>query len=943
MLQIKNIKKEYKTGTLVQKALDGVSLSFRENEFVAILGPSGSGKTTLLNIVGGLDHADSGELIINGIPTDRYNTRDWDAYRNHSIGFVFQSYNLIPHQTLLKNVELSLTLAGVGKEEREERAAKELEKVGLAEQKDKKPGQLSGGQMQRVAIARALVNQPDIVLADEPTGALDSDTGEQVMQLLKEVAEDRLVIMVTHNPDLANRYANRIISLKDGKVISDTNPYMPESPAAPPAAEGETNKSASPARKPSMSFLTALSLSVSNLLSKKARTILVAFAASIGITGIALILSLSTGAHSYIERMEENALSEYPLQLSQAAYSFDSSMMSFAQMAGSSEEETQEEIESVRETQLLGGMLSGVTNNDLAALKRWFDSEYSGISEVTRSVNYSYGISPQVFIEENGGYRQVNPDQTMKAMGISMDDSLTGMISTWQGNDAFCMLPEKKELYEESDAYTILAGHWPEKETECVLVLLPDGRIPDYLLYSMGLKDAAQLNRVITGVMDGETVDTSIEESTEYQPEDFLGIRFRVLPASRRFSYDEKLELWLDCANDEAAMKELLDQAEELEITGVAAPTGDRALGVLQFGIDYRPELMEKLIGEAAESEVVKAQLSNPDYDILTGREFGDEESMLSDEMTRFMEFVEIHPENLPDALSVDWEEVLEYLDDHKRLSAKDTVKIIREMRRTGKSPTLERVFGEFLPGLLQLIQVDESRLADVITMEMDEARLQEMYAAQASTTRSSYQGNLLRLGYADFESPSMITIYPKDFESKEQVIAILDAYNAAMEENGYDDKVITYTDYVGSLMSSVTTIIDVITYVLIAFVAVSLIVSSIMIGIITYISVLERRKEIGILRSVGASRHNITQVFNAETFIIGIMAGVFGIVMTLIFQIPINAIIHTFTDQPVYAYLPALSAIVLIILCVLLTLIGGFIPARKASRQDPVAALRSE
>ena len=983
MLQIKDIYKEYRTGSLIQKALDGVTLSFRENEFVAILGPSGSGKTTLLNIIGGLDHCDRGDMTIDGVPTAKYSSRDWDAYRNHSVGFIFQSYNLIPHQTLLSNVELALTLAGAGREERRERAAQELDRVGLKDQMHKKPAQLSGGQMQRVAIARALVNQPSIVLADEPTGALDSDTGEQVMELLKDVARDRLVVMVTHNEELAQRYATRIIKLRDGRVRSDSDPYDPSAQSGTaPAAEiagqsgsgqpvetavqsgtapspetaaqsgsgqapgtsvsGGTGKRTRPQRKPSMSFLTALSLSVSNLLSKKARTILVAFAASIGITGIALILSLSAGAHSYIHRMEEDALSEYPLQITSSSFSMESMMLSMSRMraaeAGDTGETGGTEGGAVKEQQLLGSMLSGTSTNDLASLKRWFDSGYSGIEDLTRSVSYGYGISPQVYLREEDGYRQVNPDQTMSAMGITTDDNLTGMMSVWNSNDVFCMLPEKEELYQ--DSYRVLAGHWPQKDTDCVLVLMPGGGVLDYLLYAMGLKDAGQLNEMITNVMTGEAVDTTLEASTEYAPEDFLGIRFRILPASRRFSYDEKLGVWLDCANDKAAMTKLLDAAEELEIAGVVMPEGDAAPGLLQFGIDYSPSLMDRLIETAEESGVVKAQMADPDTDVLTGMPFG---AQSADPFADMADMIEIHPENIPDAVSLDWERFPEVMDEYGQLSAVETVHVMRELSRTGESPTLQNVIGELIPALMDLIQIDEEQIGNVISMEMDEARLQEMYAARAQAAEATCKGNLIRFGYADPDSPGMITIYPKDFESKDGVVSLLEAYNSAMEEEGYEDKVITYTDYVGSLMSSVTTIIDVITYVLIAFVAVSLVVSSIMIGIITYISVLERRKEIGILRAMGASRHNITQVFNAETFIIGILAGAFGIALTLLMQIPINALIRSLTDQPVRAFLPPGAGGILVALCVALTLVGGFIPSRKASRQDPVAALRSE
>ena len=941
MLEIRHIHKEYKTGTLVQKALDGVSLSFRENEFVAVLGPSGSGKTTLLNIIGGLDHCDSGELIIDGIPTQKYKSRDWDAYRNHSVGFIFQSYNLIPHQSLRSNVELAMTLAGTGRSERRARAEEELDRVGLKDQMHKKPAQLSGGQMQRVAIARALVNHPTIVLADEPTGALDSDTGEQVMQLLKEVAKDHLVIMVTHNPELAERYATRIIKLRDGKVRSDSNPYDPGADEQPVPAKDARPARSSRVRKPSMSFLTALSLSVSNLFSKKARTILVAFAASIGITGIALILSLSSGAHDYIYRMEENALSEYPLQITSSSFSMESMMGSFSRMRMDLSGQTQAESEGsgqVREQQILGGMLAGTGTNDLAALKRWFDSGYSGIEEVTRCVSYAYGISPQIYLKEGEGYRQVNPDQTMGAVGISMSENLSSMLSVWNSNDLFCKLPDKEEIYR--DSYKVLAGHWPKKMDECVLVLLPGGGVPDYLLYSMGLKDAARRDEIIEDVVNGDTVDTSMTRSEEYDPEDFLGISFRVLPACRMYSYDDKMGVWLDHSGDTKWMNEQLDGAKQIRISGVVQPADANSMGLLELGIDYRPELMNYLLEEASGSEIVRRQLENPDIDVLTGAPFGKE----TDAMTRaVMDLVEIHPEKLPDAVSFDWEKLEQVMEEHGRLSAVQTVRVIRKLTRTGESPTLRQVLDDLLPALMELFRVDESRISEAISFTMDEEKLRRMYAGQGGVNESSLRANLIRFGYADVNVPSMITIYPNDFESKDKVTAILDAYNSTMKKEGYEDKVISYTDYVGSLMSSVTTIIDVITYVLIAFVAVSLVVSSIMIGIITYISVLERRKEIGILRAMGASRGNITQVFNAETFIIGLLAGAFGIVLTLLALIPINMAIHSYTDQPVSAFLPVRGAVILIILCVVLNLIGGFLPACKASRQDPVDALRSE
>ncbi len=930
MLQLKDIHKQYKTGTLVQKALDGVSLSLRDNEFVAILGPSGSGKTTLLNVIGGLDRYDSGEMAIDGVPTGRYRERDWDTYRNHEVGFIFQSYNLIPHQTLLGNVQLALTLTGVPAAERKRRAEEALEKVSLGDQMHKKPDQLSGGQMQRVAIARALVNNPSVVLADEPTGALDSDTGEQVMQLLKEVAKDRLVVMVTHNPELAERYATRIVRVKDGRVIEDSDPYEP-------GDEGFVEK-AEPVRKkmPSMSWRTALSLSVSNLISKKARTILVAFAASIGIIGIALILSLSNGANNFIRFKEEEALSEYPIQITSSAVSMESSFMSFMEMErdGSGGDADGE----VREQQFLGSMFSGVGTNDLASLKRWLDSGCSGVEDLTRAVEYRYGISPQVYIEEKDGYRQVNPDQTWAAMGVTTDDSLTGLMSTWQTNDAFLPMPDNEALYKES--YALRAGRWPEKDTDCVLVLTSGGGVPDMLLYTMGLKDAGKLDEMISGVLAGENVDTGMEESGVYDPGDFLGIRFRVIPAFSRFQYDEKLGVWVDISSDAAAMKKILDKAEELEIVGVVQPLTGGSYGILQLGIDYPAALLDRLIADAGESGIVKAQLESPDVDVLTGMKFGEtagEEDLFSDMIT-------VHPEKIPEVVSVDLSRLKDLETDKTRLTASRTVKIIRELRRTGESPTLRGMLDEILPLLMSLIEVDESRLGEVVSMDMDETHMQEMYMARAAAESATCQGNLIKFGYADADVPSVVTIYPKDFESKEGVIAMLDAYNSAMEESGHEERVISYTDYVGSLMSSVTTIIDVITYVLIAFVAVSLVVSSIMIGIITYISVLERRKEIGILRAVGASRRNVRQVFNAETFIIGLLAGAFGIGATLLLQIPINHLIKMYTDERgIAAALPPRSGIILILLCIALTLIGGIIPAGKAARQDPVDALRSE
>ena len=939
MLTVHDIHKEYCTGNLVQKALDGVSLSFRECEFVAILGPSGSGKTTLLNIIGGLDRYDSGEMTFRGVPTSSYRDRDWDTYRNHTIGFIFQSYNLIPHQTILSNVELAMTLSGVGRQERRHRALDALDRVGLLEQAQKKPMQLSGGQMQRVAIARALVNNPSVLLADEPTGALDSDTGEQVMQLLKEVAKDHLVIMVTHNPDLADRYASRIVRLRDGKITEDSNPYTPDSTDLPPDNDTpwRKNRPKTTERKPSMSFLTALSLSVSNLLSKKARTTLVAFAASIGIVGIGLILSLSNGANAYIRQMERDSLSQYPIEILSSAFSMEETMMQFAAMQSQAAE--QPTGDKITEQQMMGGMLSSARLNDLAALKRWLDSGYSGMEDYTRGIDYRYGISPQIYQLRDDGYRQVNPDQTMAAFGITTSDGLTGAMSGYGMNEMFRPLPAKEELYKND--YVLLAGSWPEKDTDCVLVLTGSGGIPDMLLYTMGLKDSDELDSNIENVVAGSGSTMKLQANRVFDAKDFLGISFRLLPAYEAYTYDEDLDVWIDRSGDSKAMLSLLHNAEEMRITGVVQPAEGVSFGILQLGIEYPPALLTRLMRQAEESDIVKAQQTTPDTDVLSGIRFGEisEESAFS-----LKDMVSFHPEILPEAVTIHWEDLDTLETDETRLTNRRLVRILRELSRTGSSDTLKEMISAGLPLLMNLIEIDEDKIGELISFAMDEEHMQEMFAARSASLSASLTGNLTRFGYADASEPMLVTIYPTDFDSKNEVLRLLDAYNAAVKAEGHEEKVIEYTDYVGALMSSVTTIIDVITYVLIAFVAVSLVVSSIMIGIITYISVLERRKEIGILRAMGASKRNITEVFNAETFIIGLLAGAFGIALTLLLQIPINQIIRVLAEQDgIRAFLPPGAGITLIILCILLTFIGGFIPSRKAARQDPVAALRSE
>ena len=931
MLTVSNISKVYQTGSLVQKALDDVSLSFRDTEFVAVLGPSGSGKTTLLNIIGGLDHYDSGEMSIDGVPTSSYSSRDWDTYRNHTIGFIFQSYNLIPHQSVLSNVELAMTLSGVGKQERRQRALDALDRVGLKDQAHKKPNQLSGGQMQRVAIARALVNGPSVLLADEPTGALDSDTGEQVLQLLKEVASDHLVIMVTHNADLAQRYATRVVHLKDGQVTEDSDPFEPEE-----TKEDEPGKKPEKQRKPSMSFITAFMLSLSNLWSKKARTILMAFAASIGIVGIALILSLSNGANEYIRGIERDALSQYPLELRTSTFSMADSLATFAQMRAEVENPSDDMI---TEQQMMGRWLAATKINDLASLKTWFDSGKSGIDDYVRAIDYGYGLSPQIYLVQDDSYRQVCPDQTLSAFGMSMDDSLTSTLSDYSMGEVFYQLPSDEELYK--DDYELLAGTWPVKDTDCVLVISGSDGISDFVLYAMGIKDAQALNEQISSVVSGKNSNAEVQRNRVFSPQDFLGISFKLLPAYEKYEYDSRLGIWIDASGDSSIMMEKLSSAEDMTIVGVVKVKEGSSYGILGVGIEYTAELTQRLIRQAQESDVVKAQLASPDTDVLTGRTFGEEGT--ASELS-LLDLINIQPSKALDAITIHWEMLESMVPEDVAAVSDKLSRIMSELYWKGSSKTLSETLDNGFSILSSIIEVDKYQLSQAFSLTLNQARLQEMLSSMSGSTSSTLEVNLGRFGYADPESPSHVSIYPKDFESKEEVLNILERYNAMMKADGLDDKVIYYTDYVGALMGSVTTIINAITHVLVAFVSISLVVSSIMIGIITYISVLERRKEIGILRALGASKRNISQVFNAETFIIGLLSGIFGILLTLLLQIPINSIITTLAEQDgIKAFLPAGSGLILVLLCVLLTFIGGLIPSRKAARQDPVLALRSE
>ena len=1254
MLQIKDIHKEYRTGNLVQRALDGVSLSFRDNEFVAILGPSGSGKTTLLNIIGGLDRYDRGDLIINGISTKKYKDRDWDSYRNHTIGFVFQSYNLIPHQTVLANVELALTISGVSKSERRRRAKEALEKVGLGAQIHKKPSQMSGGQMQRVAIARALVNDPEILLADEPTGALDSETSVQVMDLLQEVAKERLVVMVTHNPELAQLYATRIVTVKDGRILSDTDPFVIDSESMAPPVHKNMGKS-------SMSFFTALSLSFQNLKTKKARTLLTSFAGSIGIIGIALILSISNGVDKYITNMEEETLSEYPLQIQSTGVDLTSMMM------GAATAQSGKKDGEVGVAQMVTNMFSKMNTNDLESLKVYLDSNESSISQYANSVEYTYSVSPQIFLENGKNIRQVNPDKSFSAMGLGSGSSNSIMSST-MSTDVFHEMPEDADLYK--DQYDVKAGRWPENYKACVLVLTSQGDISDFLQYTLGLRDGKELDDMVQKFMAEEAVETP-ENEGPYTYDEILGKKFKLVNSTDYYEYDEEYKVWKDKSDNSSYMKKLVKNGEVLTIVGIVQPVEGATASMLTAGICYTPELTKHVIEKAASSEIVKQQLADEKINVFTGEEFGkednenskfdmeslfsinadalqedfqvdlsgfnmdlsslsglssglnvempdmpdmsalagninlDESSMpdlskliklddldldlshmidpeeilknlpadqvpdmsqalksvkfdfteekvtalLKEVLTGYQESIKDKPEadmdkmqaalkqyltskEMNERLCKDLQELvknnvnvdmssekliavavglmnqyqeyakangitqtdvasilaflsqgeiqqqikeeaenlvknsvtvnittkqirdllmqdvvaaypeyarnnslpdpanlgtyfLEYMqteDGQNRLmnglmTLVDTSEVqtqfsqametymksmmtsftdaiakgieskfteimeqVEKQLTKGIQTAMEQMIGNISSGMQEAMQsvmtsvsssltsamsqamsglgglgsgmgnmedalsINPEAFAKAIQMNMNEDDLSELMMSLLSSENSSYDGNLKKLGYADLNVPGGINIYPKDFESKSEIVGILDQYNADMEAAGEDEKVITYTDLVGTLMSSVTDIVNIISYVLVAFVAISLVVSFIMIGVITYISVLERKKEIGILRAIGASRHNVSQVFNAETFIIGFCAGAMGIGITLLLLIPANSIIRSLADGVnVKAALPPVAAVVLIGLSVVLTLLGGLIPSRKAAKSDPVTALRTD
>ena len=883
MLTLSNIHKEYASGELRVEALKGVSLSFRKNEFVAVLGPSGCGKTTLLNIIGGLDRYTQGDLIIKGRSTREYKDADWDSYRNHSVGFVFQSYNLIPHQTVLSNVELALTLGGVPAKERRRRAVQALERVGLGDQLNKKPNEMSGGQMQRVAIARALVNDPEILLADEPTGALDSETSVQIMDLLKEIASDRLVIMVTHNPELAAQYATRTIRLLDGRVTDDTMPFDGQDDMAqPPARTGAT----------SMHFGTALHLSLNNLMTKKGRTFMVALAGSIGIIGIALILSLSNGVNEYIKSVEEDTLAQYPLTIE--SETMNQSALLTAMMSASSGKDIPHEEGRVYSSNVMGdlmsAMVSEVNENDLPSFKAYLDGSQE-IADLTSSIAYEYGSTLRIYNRNAvGGVQQVQPSTVIDTMtnssmmsnanalvSMSSMSSLSQMTSMYNMNVFFELTGANNQRH---GNYELLAGHMPQKYDELLLVVGEDDDISDTTLYTLGLRDQSEVQQLFMTLLTGSTVQT---ETISYSYDDLLNLTFTlVLPGNL---YQEQGDgIYADISGDEAAMSQALDQGVTLHIAGIARSSSNSMISsMMAGGVGYTHELVEYVVSANNETPAVKAQRAHPDTDIFTGINFSG---------------------------GVDMEPSMEMLDTYLNSLPQEQQTAVRAM----------------------IGMMSEERILSMMRAEMAKQK-----------TDATYEGNLAKLNATNLDTPTQIKIYPIDFESKQRIVDLIEQYNAQMQAAGHEEGVIRYTDYVGSLMSSVTTIVDTISYVLIAFVSISLVVSSIMIGIITYISVLERTKEIGILRAMGASKGDVSRVFTAETLIIGLVAGFLGVLVTWLLTFPINALIHHLTQINAAAILPGGAAAILVAISMLLTILAGAIPSRMAAKKDPVVALRTE
>lgn len=895
MLELNDIKKDYVSGSTTVSALKGINLRFRDCEFVSILGQSGCGKTTMLNIIGGLDKYTSGDLKINGVSTKNYKDRDWDFYRNNSIGFVFQSYNLIPHQTVLSNVELALTLSGVSKTERKRRAIEALEKVGLGEQIHKKPNQMSGGQMQRVAIARALVNNPDILLADEPTGALDTETSIQIMELLKEISKDRLIIMVTHNPELAKDYSTRIVRLLDGVITDDSDPYSLEDmeadikakEAVKVKASEKKNKKSGKKQKTSMSFFTALSLSFNNLMTKKTRTILTAFAGSIGIIGIAMILSISNGIQLYIDRVQRDTLSSYPITLQ--AESIDISSM-VTSMTGNSDSEEHEDKSKIYSNDIMGDMINTmvkeVKSNNLSEFKKYIENGGSDIKSYVSDIQYSYDVPLNIYMKDtSNGVEQLNPStmfdsiygegatSTSSAMSSGMGMGMFSNSSVWNQ-----LLGNQQVLDEQ---YDVLAGHWPENYNEVVLVTDKNNEVDDYTLYSLGLKDPEEVRTLFKKMMVGESYET--EKDISYTFDEILDTEFKLVMPTDMYKYNDVTGTWDDYSKDDKYMTNVVNNGTDIKVCGIIRPNDDAVSTSISSGIGYTAKLTEYIIEEVKNSEIAKAQLADTSVDVFTGVPFDNDRNT---EIT---------------------------MDD--------------------------------VNAYMATLSPEESAQMQAMTSGMSDDQILQLFSAslKARTTDATLDSNKSKLGITDLDTPSQIDIYATDFDSKEKVQNIIKDYNKLQQDDGKEENVINYTDYVGIMMSSVSTIINAISYVLIAFVAISLIVSSIMIGIITYISVLERTKEIGVLRSIGASKKDVSRIFNAETLIEGFVSGALGIVVTLLLCIPANALIKHLTDISNVAQLPVAGGVILIIISMLLTFIAGLIPAKLAAKKDPVVALRSE
>ena len=895
MLELNDIKKDYVSGSTTVSALKGINLRFRDCEFVSILGQSGCGKTTMLNIIGGLDKYTSGDLKINGVSTKNYKDRDWDFYRNNSIGFVFQSYNLIPHQTVLSNVELALTLSGVSKAERKKRAIEALEKVGLGEQIHKKPNQMSGGQMQRVAIARALVNNPDILLAEEPTGALDTETSIQIMELLKEISKDRLIIMVTHNPELAKDYSTRIVRLLDGVITDDSDPYSLEDMEADIRAKEAAKvkisekkiKKSGKKQKTSMSFFTALSLSFNNLMTKKTRTILTAFAGSIGIIGIAMILSISNGIQLYIDRVQRDTLSSYPITLQAEAIDISSMVSS---MTGNSDSEEHEDKSKIYSNDIMGDMINTmvkeVKSNNLSEFKKYIENGSSDIKSYVSDIQYSYDVPLNIYMKDtSNGVEQLNPGTMFDSIYGEGATSASSSMSSGMGMGMFSnssvwnqLLGNQQVLDEQ---YDVLAGHWPENFNEVVLVADKNNEVDDYTLYSLGLKDPEEVRTLFKKMMVGESYET--EKDISYTFDEILDTEFKLVMPTDMYKYNDVTGTWDDYSKDDKYMTNVVNNGTDIKVCGIIRPNDDAVSTSLSSGIGYTAKLTEYIIEEVKNSEIAKAQLADTSVDVFTGVPFDNDRNT---EIT---------------------------MDD--------------------------------INAYMATLSPEESAQMQAMTSGMSDDQILQLFSAslKARTTDATLDSNKSKLGITDLDTPSQIDIYATDFDSKEKVQNIIKDYNKLQQDDGKEENVINYTDYVGIMMSSVSTIINAISYVLIAFVAISLIVSSIMIGIITYISVLERTKEIGVLRSIGASKKDVSRIFNAETLIEGFVSGALGIVVTLLLCIPANALIKHLTDISNVAQLPIAGGVILIIISMFLTFIAGLIPAKLAAKKDPVVALRSE